>query len=137
MATKRATITVSLYRRKGQRIWQMQYRDPRTRRKVRRSSECTKEREAERAAARWESELRAGLPDDLTLITWSEFRRRYEDEVCRSLADGTDHKIASVCNVLERSMKPQLLIDVDADMLSKYQAWLSNHVKDLVSQFEC
>ena len=120
-------LRVTLYRRKGQRIYQMQYRDPVTRKKVRRSTDCSKEREAERAAARWEHELSEGLPADLTLIPWAEFRRRYEDEVCSSLAIGTDHKIASVFNVLERAMKPKLLTDVDADMLSQYAAWMRNH----------
>lgn len=56
----------------------------------------------------------AGRPD---VDSWKEFRRRYEDEVCSSMSIGTDHKIVSVFNVLERAMKPKLLIDVDGDML--------------------
>ena len=129
-------INVTLFRRSGERICHMQYyKDLQTKTKVRRSAGTTKRREAERIAANWEREVRDGSDASRPLqMRWADFRRRYEDEVCNSLEDSTGDKVATVFNVLERAMRPHLLRDVDADLLSRYQAWLRNHGREGIDQ---
>jgi len=97
---------------------------------IRRTSGTNKRRDAERLAAKWEKDLSEGKGSNRSRITWEEFRLRYEDEVCGSLADGTGDRIASVFNVLERAMKPRLLANVDEDLLSRHQAWLRGHGRE-------
>ena len=89
------------------KCYQMQYVDPLTGRKKTRSTKVERtgrkrERtEAERVAAKWESELREGRYKAPSQVTWVEFRTRYEDEVLCSLADNTDDKVCGVFNMVE------------------------------------
>ena len=118
-------IKVSVFRRDGQKIYYMQYRDPVTGDKVRRSTRKMTKRDAERTAAKWEAELIEGRAKKLLgRMPWTEFRQLYEDEVVASLAERTDDKITSVFNVLERTIKPTRLSDLNESNLSRYQAEL-------------
>lgn len=67
----------------------MQYRDPVTGNKKRKSSGERTKREAERAAAKWETELRQGLGAVASRMSWEDFRQRCEDEALSALADTT------------------------------------------------
>jgi len=108
--------------------YQMQYRDPITRRKVTRSTRVErtgrkKERtEAERVAAKWEADLREGRYKAAAKITWAEFRERYENEVVASFADRTAGKIANVFNAVEKHINPRFLASVNAQTISKMHA---------------
>lgn len=110
--------------------YQMQYVDPVTRKKKTRTTGIEKtgrkkERtEAERVAGKWEAELREGRYKDPSKISWDEFRSRYEAEVLTSLAVGTDQKVGTVFNSLERVVSPDKLRDVTAERLSYFQASL-------------
>jgi integrase len=115
------TIRVSLVRLAGRSAWYMQYRHPDTGRKVRRSTDQTNKRDAERAAAKWEAELRAGRDDRLGRLPWADFRRRYEDEVVPGLAEKTQKKIATVLNAVETHIAPQRLGTLNADALQRLQ----------------
>jgi hypothetical protein len=83
----------------------------------------TIKRDAERAAAVWERELRAGIVD-CGKVTWVQFRERYENEVLASLAENTDKKVQGVFNAVEKYLAPVRLRDVTADRLSYLQAKL-------------
>lgn len=112
------------------RHYQMQYTDPTTGRKKTRSTgvERTgrkKERtEAERAAAKWEDELRTGRYVPRSKITWADFRDRYESEALSGLASATEKKVAGVFNTVESILSPNLLRDVTAEQISHLQAKL-------------
>jgi hypothetical protein len=80
-------ISVTLLKRVGQDAFYMQYTHPETGRKIPRTTGKTVRRDAERVAAKWEAELRAGRDNRLGRIRWEEFRRRYEDEVVAGFAD--------------------------------------------------
>jgi integrase len=108
---------------------QMQYRDPITGRKKTRSTKTTTRREAEREAAKWESELRKGRSHDGGKITWSDFRDRYENEVLASLAKNTDEKVGTVFNTVERIINPSKLRNVTAQALSGLMAKLREEAK--------
>lgn len=102
----------------------MRYTDPTTGKHVARSTKTKILREAERAAAKWEKELRDGIVTGGGKIAWADFRERYEREVLASLADGTDGKVQSVFNLLEKFCKPARLRDVTAGLLSDFQSRL-------------
>ena len=119
-------IRVSVFIRTGRSpFYQMQYRDPDTDNKVSRSTGEKKKRDAERVAAKWEAELNEGrYARRLGRMQWLDFRRQYEDEVLASLAERTDDKVTSVFNVLERTINPRRLGDLDGNSLSRYQKLL-------------
>jgi len=70
----------------------MRYRDPLTEKHVQRSARTSKQKEAERKAAKWESELQDGRYHKPSRTTWEEFREKYELEIVTGLADGRYHK---------------------------------------------
>lgn len=112
---------VSIFRREGQSIFYMQYRDPHTGQKVARTTGKDKKREAERVAGDWEKELREGRDNRYGRIPWPEFRLRYEDEVLPGLAPGTQDKISSVLNSVEKYINPRRLCDVTSERLGVFQ----------------
>lgn len=117
-------IKVSVLQRPGQKSYYLQYRDPLTGRKVRKTAKATTRRGAERAAATWEKELREQGPRSGGRMKWCEFRDLYDSEALSSLADNTQKRADSVFNVLEVVCNPQRIGDVTAELLSRYQAEL-------------
>jgi len=87
------------------------------------SAETTNKRDAERAAAKWEAELLAGVVD-CRKMTWQRFRERYENEVLASLAENTDKKVQGVFNAVEKYLAPVRLRDVTSERLSHLQSKL-------------
>lgn len=79
----------------------LKFIDPATGRQKYRSAKTIIRRDAERAAAQWENELREGIAD-CRKVTWAQFRERYELEVLASLADGTDQKVQGIFNAVEK-----------------------------------
>ncbi len=110
--------------------FQMQFTDPMTGRKKTRSTKVVRSgskadrTEAERVAAKWESELRDGRYRNASKTTWAEFREKYESEVLPSLAAATDTKISGVLNAVEKYLNPGLLRSVTAERLSYLQSKL-------------
>ncbi|MFV1966355.1 MAG: tyrosine-type recombinase/integrase [Pirellulaceae bacterium] len=109
---------------------QMQYTDPITRKKKTRSTGETNRTKAERAAAKWEAELREGRYKPASKILWAEFRQRYEDEVLTSLAEKTDALAGTVFNSIERVLSPQRLGELSASRLSHYQKVIREGIRD-------
>ena len=120
-------IKVSIFKRNGagrSRFYHMQYRDPVAGRKISKSSGETRRREAERAAAKWEAELRKGRGRRSGKTTWQDFRTRYQDEKLASLAEQTERKVFTVFASVETILAPKRLADLTADRLSYYQSQL-------------
>ncbi len=92
--------------------------------KVARTGSKADRTEAERVAAKWESELREGRYRNASKITWDEFRLKYEAEVLPSLAAATDTKISGVFNAVEKYLSPGLQRSVTAERLSYLQSKL-------------
>lgn len=114
-------INVTLLRRKGTAIWYMQYLHPETGRKVPRTTKKTNRRDAERVAANWEAELRAGKDNRLGRMPWAEFRQRYENEVASGLASSTEGKIAATFAKVEEHIHPAKLGNVTTDAMQRMQ----------------
>ena len=98
----------------------MRYRDPYTGRHVAKTTGTTNQKEALRIAAKWEADLREGRYKPKSKMTWEEFREKYETEVAAGLAEGTQSRIASIFDVVERIINPVRVRDVTNDRLSHY-----------------
>jgi site-specific recombinase XerD len=124
------SIVVSVCEIPRYKHFQMQYLNPGTGRKVRRSTGVERdgtnkaERAAKDAAAVWQAALREGRYRAPNKITWADFRVRYENEVLKSQAEATAIKAAGIFNTLEEILNPAKLIDLTAERLSHYQAKL-------------
>jgi site-specific recombinase XerD len=81
-------------------------------------------KEAERAAAVWEAELREGRFKSPSKVTWAEFVERYEREALSGLADRTAEKAGTVLDQVEKILRPRRLADVTAGRLSHFQTVL-------------
>lgn len=118
------SIKVHVMKYGDRRNFIMYYLDPDTEKRVTRSAKATTQRDAERAAAKWEAELHEGryIPDDK--LTWEAFRDRYELEVCPTMKPATIKQIGTAFNALERIVDPKRLRKIDANQLSKLQTKL-------------
>ena len=103
--------------RKFLRLWWV---DPRTGKRVSKSSRCTKKVDAYRAAAALEDELNGQRHSDDGTMAWREFRSVYESEHGGSVSHETNLEIASILNQLDRLCNPTTLRSVDSRMLSLY-----------------
>lgn len=87
------------------------------------SSGCTRRKDAERAAAELELDLKSGDVDSPD-ISWPLFRRRYEAEHLSSLAPSTFGQWTTAANWFEKIIDPQLLSQVSKSTMSRFQSEL-------------
>ena len=105
----------------GRQSLYMRYTDPVTGKQVTRSTGTRRKRDAERAAAKWESELREGRSRTRSKATWEEFRERIEVDYLPPLAKKSVTKIDGVLDSFERIAKPKLLSGITADAVTRWQ----------------
>lgn len=111
---------------KGRSTYQLQWRDPATRKMRQRTTPIKKtglkrdKKEADRLAAKLEMELRNKASNDPTKISWEDFRQRYEEEHLPGLAKRTVEKTSSILDRFENEMNPNRLSGIDERMLSHY-----------------
>ncbi len=117
-------IKVTIFLPARRKAYQMRYRHPDTGRFVMRSCKTTVRRDAERAAGKWEAELRAGKYKSPLRTSWADFREKYESEVLPGLAERTDQKVGGVFNAVERILNPTKLRELTAERLSYFQSVL-------------
>ena len=123
----RGEISVKVVEFGNRRCFQMRYVDPMTGRKktkttgIERAGKASRTK-AERVAAAWESELRAGRYQAPLKTTWAEFRRRYVAEKLSGLASNTQRQAATIFRAMERVLNPKLLSDITAERLSHHFA---------------
>ena len=115
-------VRVIKYPDRGQLV--LRYDDPITGKRRTKSAGTSSRKAAERAAAVWEAELRAGGNRQSSKISWAEFRERYEQEKLASLSEHTVASTATVFNHLERFIDPKNLLVLDEETLSRFQAEL-------------
>jgi integrase len=117
-------IKVLVVKYPDRRFFMMRYTDPVTGKHKARSTGTKVRREAERAAAKWEAELREGRYHAPSKLLWQEFRERYESEKLSGLADNTAAATTTAFNHLERVIGPEKLLTVNATTISRFQAKL-------------
>ena len=102
----------------------MRYVDPENGRQVQRSTKTMNDRDAHRAAAKWEAELREGRYQKRSLVTWAEFRAALEVNVLDGLKATTVMAYESTLNVFERKCKPGRLAEVTTARLTAFVTML-------------
>jgi len=115
-------IKISLFKRGN--FYHMQYRDPVSGVKVRKSTGTSKKREAERIAGQWEKEALSGKDWRHGQMQWQEFRDVYESQRLSGLASKTEQKSIGVLNVFTDIIAPQRLKNVTTQSLNRYQSEL-------------
>jgi integrase len=115
-------IKISLLKRGD--TYYMQYRDPVSGRKVRKSTGVGKKREAERIAGQWETDVQSGKHWQHGRMEWQQFRDVYESQRLSGLAKTTKKKSVNCLNVLDEIIAPRRLKDVNTQTLNKYQSQL-------------
>lgn len=109
----------------------MRYRDPFTGKQTARTTGTRSKRDAERAAAKWEAELRDGRYKALCRMSWADFREKYETEVIPGLAESTGDRRASTLNYIESTINPQRVAELTTARLSVFASTLrENGMKD-------
>ena len=98
----------------------LRYRCPVSGEEKARSAGTRVRRDAERLAAKWESELREGKYKPASKMTWKEFRQKYEDEVLPGLAAGTEGNKTTTMNHVERLINPKQLSEMTTSRLSAF-----------------
>ena len=121
-------IKVHVVRRKSQTNLFMRYRDPVSGRQVARSTGTSKKRDAERAAAKWEAELREGRYNKPSRVTWEEFRDQYNRDVLDGLKASTATTYDATLNVFERLRRPVKLAEVTTSNLTAFVTDLRGQV---------
>jgi len=121
--SKSDEIKVSVIKFPDRKNFVMKYIDPTTGEQKYASAKTPIRREAERAAARWETELRAGRYCG-SKILWEDFREKYEAEYLIKKSANTFAKVAGVFNALERIINPKYLRSMTTQLLSTFQAKL-------------
>lgn len=102
----------------------MRYRCVDSGKQIARSTGTTNERDANRAAAKWEAELREGRYNKPSKMTWQEFRQQYEADVLDGLKVSTAANYAATLNVFERKCKPGRLAEVTTPKLTAFVTML-------------
>lgn len=115
---------VSLYKRPDSQFWHMQYRDPSTGEKHRKSSGKTRKDLALKVAGQWEKELNdvGDIRDGRS--HWEDFRENYETLHVAALAEKTEKRICSCLNGLENRLKINRVSDITTSRLSQYAQML-------------
>ena len=117
-------IKVSLFKKPGSKIFHMQYRDPVTGNKRRKSTGTTIKRDAERIAGKWETDIKAGRDQSLGNLQWESFRDRFEQQHLPSLKKTTERKYIGILNTMETFRKPRQIRHVTTEFLTQYQQYL-------------
>jgi integrase len=102
----------------------MRYVDPDSGRQVIRSTGTTNRRDADRAAAKWEAELREGRYQKRSRLAWPDFRAEFERDVLDGLKAATAAAYLSTLNVFERKCRPGRLAEVTTAKLTAFVTML-------------
>jgi integrase len=109
---------------KKRKFLYMRYRCPITGEEFARSTGTKVKREAERAAGKWETELKEGRYKAITKLTWEEFTQKYREEKLAALAEKTEEAAITSFNHVERTIKPQRLSEMTTNGVAKFQSQL-------------
>lgn len=111
-----------LIRDKGREALQLYYVDPASKKEVSRSAGTKDRKEAERAAARWEDELRQFRGADN--CGWGYFRERFEDEHLPDMNRRTRDGYLEALDHFERLVPKESVAAVTTDDISRFRGAL-------------
>ena len=103
----------------GRKNLYMRYVDPESGKQVMRSAGSRQRKDADRAAAKWEHDLREGRYKSTSKVEWKEFRERFEQECLLGLSDNYAAVMRATMNHFEK-LSIKRLARVDADAISRF-----------------
>ena len=115
-------IRVYVIQEADRKNFTMRYRDPVTRKHVKRSAETPSRKKAMKKAAQWEAEINEGRYQRPNKISWDEFREIYELEKLSGVSQGTRDAAATAMNHLERVIAPDRLGILTSAVMSRFQS---------------
>lgn len=122
-----AEITVRVIKRKGRNFY-LRYTDPVTGKRHEKDTHTNSPSVANRAAGEWQAELNQGVDGTGKVVTWKEFRRRYEDEEVSQMKDTTTTTVSGIFNNFQRVMRPDRLTRITKQWLTRFQTIRLNEV---------
>lgn len=123
-------LRVTVVAKSGRKYLLLRCRDSFTGQETTKSSGTTIRREAERAAALWEEQLRTQRTPDPDEIAWPDFVERYRTQHLCSLATGTELRSLQVFDVFKRICHPSRLSGVTSQMIGRYKSVRQSEVAD-------
>lgn len=98
----------------------LRFRDPQTGKLVTKSAETTKRSEADKAAGKWQAELREGRYAKRSRMLWDDFRDYYLTHAIAGLAGSSIMAYESTLNAFEAACSPQKLGDVTTSRITGF-----------------
>lgn len=134
------TIKVTVVNR-GRKYLYLRYICPDTGKAIERSARTADAKAADRAAGKWEAELREGRYQKPSRMTWEAFREHYSANALPGLAARSGDSYESTLNVFEKICSPQRLSDVttarvtafvtDLRSRNRTEATIAHHLRHL------
>lgn len=112
-------VKVIIVKRSNSNNYYARWTDPVNLRECRKSTGTAIKRDAERFALRLEKEINEGGYYNPQKAKWQDFKERYETEVLPGFADTSAEKAKVVFRQVDEYIKPNLLIQIDANAISK------------------
>ncbi|MCY2963524.1 MAG: tyrosine-type recombinase/integrase [Planctomycetota bacterium] len=126
MAGRSGQWRVDVLDKSARRFLQLRARNATTNQEKTRSAKTAVRRDAERAAAIWESDLNQFGPESplSANLAWFDFTRQYQLEHLRSLAESSEKRANWALREFEKTMHPRTIGEVTAEHLSQFAAKL-------------
>ncbi|PHS04015.1 MAG: hypothetical protein COA78_17115 [Blastopirellula sp.] len=115
-------VKVKITRKADRKYWVAYYVDPLNGKQVAKSTREEKRRDAERWAAKWESELQEGRYKPASKILWAEFQERFTDEHLSGLAERTQTSYQLAFSTVDKYLSPKRLSDITTARVSAMQS---------------
>ena len=122
---------------RGRKYLYLRYTDPVTGQRIEKSARTTKKKEAMKRAGEWQTELRNGIDAKGRIVTWSEFRDRYEDDCVSQMKDSTAVTVSGVFNNFERVMRPDRVSRINTNWIARFQKLRLEEVSAATIEGDC
>lgn len=117
-------IRMSLFRRTGRTMWEVQWMDPVTGRKRTKSTGKATRREAETERARLELQLAESRGKIRDKTSWSAFVERLTEELLDQRSQKHRKKVLSVLAMFAKCVKPSTAAVITDDEISDFTRWM-------------
>lgn len=110
-------IKVKVTKFADRKFWLMYYDCPLSGKRLTRSTQQTTEREAQKAAGKWEGQLKEGRYKRKSNATWAEFKQEFLHERLKDKPDSTFNAYASSLNAVEKYCKINRLAELTSERI--------------------
>ena len=119
-------IKVHVVQRKNRNTLYLRYTDPVTGQRFERSSGTRIQRDAQKAAGRWQAELNSGEVIRTSAIRWTDFKDEFEDIYLSAVSEGYANNVRCTLNVIDETLKPDRLSRISSKWLTRFRNKVRN-----------